>query len=181
MKKCKSITGLSKIIDSYDLYILDQWGVMHDGKQGYTNAQKFVNELFKMNKKIIIISNSSKRKKETVTRLPKLGFNPACFDEVMTSGEMIWQSLKKKNYNITKRLKKNCFHIHDNSNKEGAKFVSGLDGYNFVNKIEDADFILGCTPINSFNTIDYLPLLIEAKNRKMPFVCANPDYETIEN
>ena len=98
----------------------------------------------------------------------------------MTSGEMIWQSLKKKNYDFIKQLKNNCYHLYDHSNREGKKFVEGLDNFNFVDRIEDADFILGSTPYNSFKTIDYLPLLIEAKNKKMPFVCANPDYETIE-
>ena len=181
MKKCKNISGIYEIIDFYDVYILDQWGVMHDGNQGYENAKKCIKELYKRKKTLIIISNSSKRKEATIKRLPKLGFNSNYFREVMTSGEMIWQSLKKKNYSFVKKLKKNCYHLYDHSHKGAKKFVDGLDSFNFVDKIEDADFILGCTPFNSYQTIDYLPILIEAKNKNMPFVCANPDYETIEN
>ena len=47
MKKCKNISGIYEIIDSYDVYILDQWGVMHDGNQGYENAKKCIKELYK--------------------------------------------------------------------------------------------------------------------------------------
>lgn len=43
-------------------FILDQWGVMHDGYQAYKNAIECVNELFNKNKKLVIISNSSKKK-----------------------------------------------------------------------------------------------------------------------
>ena len=181
MKKFKSISGLLEIIDCYDVFILDQWGVMHNGKKGYNNAKKCINFLSKKNKKMIIISNSSKRKKDTIIRLPKLGFDPKNFNEVMTSGEMIWQGLNKKNYNFFKKLKKNCFHLYNKSNKEGKNFINGLDKYNFVDQVDNADFILGCTTSNSLNSIDYMPLLIKALNKKMPFVCANPDYETIEN
>ena len=32
------INNFSKIIDKYDFFILDQWGVMHDGHKGYQHA-----------------------------------------------------------------------------------------------------------------------------------------------
>ena len=35
MKKIKSI---KEILDDYDNFIIDQWGVMHDGKFGYDHA-----------------------------------------------------------------------------------------------------------------------------------------------
>ena len=37
-KSIKSIKGLMDIIDQYDVYILDQWGVMHNGVKGYDHA-----------------------------------------------------------------------------------------------------------------------------------------------
>ena len=57
-------------------------------------------------KEIIIISNSSKRKKTSINRLPKLGFDPKHFMEVITSGEMIWQSLNNESHDFTKNLEK---------------------------------------------------------------------------
>ena len=180
-KSAKSIEGLMDIIDQYDVYILDQWGVMHNGVKGYDHAIKCVKKLYKKKNDLIIISNSSKRKKTSVKRLSKLGFDPDCFVEVMTSGEMIWQSLKNKNCDFTKNIKKNCYHIYDKSKKDGKYYIKGLDKFNFVNKIEEADFILGCTPTLGSNTIDYIPLLTKALEKKLPFVCANPDYESVES
>ena len=146
--KTLTINGLEKIYKDYDAYILDQWGVMHDGKKGYKNAIDCVNKLFENKKKLIIISNSSKRKKSTLDRLPKIGFNINYFDEVMTSGEMIWQSLKKENYEETKNLGKNCFYIYDKVGTDFKVYLEGLEKFNYVNKVEESDFILACTPFS---------------------------------
>ena len=178
--KVVNISGLNEIIESYDVFILDQWGVMHDGHKGYEDSIDCINKLINKKKILTIISNSSKRKENTLARLPQLGFNPIFFKEVMTSGEMIWQSLMNKNYLQTKNLGKNCFHIFDDS-QEDAKFIlKGLKGFNCVQDIEKADFILGCTPFKNKKIIDYFPLLDVAKKNNLIFICANPDFETIK-
>ena len=181
MSKVISISGLKEIYKNYDLFILDQWGVMHDGNQGYMGAIECVNILHNNNKKQIIISNSSKRKLVTKARLPNLGFDYNIFSEIMTSGEMIWQGLITKKYEQTKNLGKNCFYIYDESKESLEKYTKGLEKFNFIDDIEKADFILGCTPFKNKNVIDYVPLLEVAKKKNLPFICANPDFDTIEN
>ncbi len=175
------IKGLNEIIDKYDIFILDQWGVMHDGRIGFDYAVNCVNELVKQKKKLIIISNSSKRKDLTINRLPSLGYDPNDFDEVMTSGEMIWQSLKKSNYDFTKKLKKNCYYLYDETKNEGAEYISELKKFNFIKDIKDADFILATTINDKMKTLDYMPILELALKKNIPLICANPDFETLEN
>ena len=181
MKNVETIKGISDIISQYEVFILDQWGVMHDGKKGYPQAIRCVEKLYQEKKKIIIISNSSRRKKFTIKILPKLGFDPKHFIEVITSGEMIWQSLNNENHVFTKNLKKNCYYINDQKKSEQKFFIYGLEKFNFVKKIEDAHFILACTPFAEFSIIDYIPLLTKALDKNLPFICANPDYESVEN
>jgi HAD superfamily hydrolase (TIGR01459 family) len=176
-----SILGLEEIYKNYDIFILDQWGVMHNGYKGFLNAIECVNILHKNNKSQIIISNSSKRNFVTRDRLSSLGFNPDFFTEIMTSGEMIWQSLFNNNYDQIKNLGKNCFYIYDETKENGNTYIKGLEKFNFINNIEKADFILGCTPFLKKRVIDYLPLLEIAKKKNLPFICANPDFDTIEN
>ena len=76
-----SIECISKIVDKYDVFILDQWGVMHDGFYGYPHAIDCVNKLVQLKKKLIIISNTSKRKNTTSDQLVKLGFEKNSFPE----------------------------------------------------------------------------------------------------
>ena len=175
-----TITRLEEIYDNYDAFILDQWGVIHDGNKGYLNAIQCVEKLYSKKKILTIISNSSRKKEETIMRLPNLGFQSAHFHEVMTSGEMIWSSLKNKNNSEVKNLGKRCFHIYDQTKNEGEIFQKGLEKYIFVKNIEDADFILGCTPFFEKAVVDYIPLLNVAKEKDLLFVCANPDFESLE-
>ena len=180
MTQVINIVGLSEVIDQYDLFIIDQWGVLHNGQTGYHYAIDCVENLTTLQKKIIIISNSSKRRHTTIDKLPKLGFDKDNFTVVLTSGEMIWQNLYTKSKDFFKKLGLKCYHLADKTKEDGLKYVNGLK-YDFVENIEDADFILGCTTSPGLRTLDYVPLLEKAIQKNIPFICANPDYETVES
>ena len=175
----KVINSFSEISDKYDVFILDQWGVMHDGHHGYDHAIDAVKHLIHKNKQLIIISNSSKRRISSINRLKDLGFDKNNFIEVMTSGEMIWQELKDFSYKYDFKTK-NCFHIFDSSKEDGKDFRIGLEKFKFIDNIKDADFILACTPFQNTKPIDYIPILKEALEMNLIMFCANPDFVTIE-
>ena len=175
-----TILVVEELCTNYDVFILDQWGVRHDGQKGYVNAINCVQKLIDNNKKLIIISNSSKRNDSTLLRLPKLGFDPNNFSEVITSGEMIWQSLINEDHEQTKNLGKKCFNIYDETREDEKKYLEGLEKFDFVDNVENADFILACTPFANKKVIDFIPLLNTAKNKDLLFICANPDFDTIE-
>ena len=137
----KIIDSISEIMHLYDVFILDQWGVMHDGVYGYHHAIDSVNKLIKEDKKLIIISNSSKRKISSINRLKSLGFDKEHFIEVMTSGEMIWQEIFNSINNYGSDLK-NCFHIYDYSKEDGLDFRNGLEQFNYVSNVKKANFII---------------------------------------
>ena len=80
--------GIRNIVDNYDVFLLDMWGVMHDGVQPYQGVPEVVQKLKEANKKLIILSNSSKRRTNCVKMLHKLGFSDDAFDEIITSGEV---------------------------------------------------------------------------------------------
>jgi HAD superfamily hydrolase (TIGR01459 family) len=179
LKKVKTIESLSKIADKYEVFIIDQWGVMHNGQAGFPYAIKCIKNLVKLKKKLIIISNSSRRKNSTIDRLPKLGFDKNNFIEIMTSGELVWNNLYTKSQYFFKNLGHKCYHLTDKTKKDNVEYVDGL-GYDIVDKIEDADFILGCVTSSGLTAFDYVPLLQKAIKKKIPFLCANPDFETLD-
>jgi ribonucleotide monophosphatase NagD (HAD superfamily) len=80
--------GIRNIVDDYDVFLLDMWGVMHDGIKPYEGVPEVVQKLKDANKKLIILSNSSKRRANSVKMLKKLGFSDDAFDEIITSGEV---------------------------------------------------------------------------------------------
>ena len=175
----KVINSFSEISDKYNVFILDQWGVMHNGHYGFDHAIDAVRHLIYKNKQLIIISNSSKRRISSINRLKDLGFDKNNFIEVMTSGEMIWQELKDCSYKYDFKTK-NCFHIFDSSKEDGKDFRIGLEKFKFIDDIKDADFILACTPFQNTQPIDYIPILKEALEINLIMFCANPDFVSIE-
>ena len=174
MKKLNSILDIT---DNYDNFILDQWGVMHNGKIGYKHAIDAVRHLKDKNKNLFIISNSSKRKKSSEDRLPTLGFNKNSFINVLTSGEMIWETIHQEYFNFLD--KKKCFHIYDTSKEDGLDFRKGLN-LTYTENITESELILGCTPFPNMQPIDYIPILDKAIENKLIMYCANPDFETVE-
>eukprot|EP00536_Pseudo-nitzschia_multiseries_P004522 jgi/Psemu1/188199/e_gw1.75.139.1 len=90
-----STGGIEKIADDYDVFLLDMWGVMHDGIRPYEGVPEVVQKLREAGKKLIILSNSSKRRSNSVKMLRKLGFEPEDdFSEIITSGEVAHHLLR---------------------------------------------------------------------------------------
>ena len=76
------------IVDRYDGFILDQFGVLHNGQHGLDGAPELVQALAtKHNKKLVILSNSSSSSVDCKAKLPQLGFDPNHFVNAVTSGE----------------------------------------------------------------------------------------------
>ena len=97
------LTSLLETAEQYDAFLLDQFGVIHDGKKAYEGSVEAVMALQKMGKKIVIISNSSRRRSDTVARLRAMGFGPCEGDAddngdapaigVVTSGDLCFEGL----------------------------------------------------------------------------------------
>ena len=56
--KAKSIRGLSQIQSKYDAFFIDLWGVIHNGVQLYPGAINVLENLNKLNKRYVLISNA---------------------------------------------------------------------------------------------------------------------------
>jgi HAD superfamily hydrolase (TIGR01459 family) len=87
-KSPRVCAGIAEIADEHDVFLLDMWGVMHDGSNPYPGVLETVKKLKDAGKEMIILSNSSKRKDNSFKMLTKLGFNPSDFTDVITSGDV---------------------------------------------------------------------------------------------
>lgn len=167
--KLKSLTGLKEIIESYDTFLVDQWGVMHNGVQALPFAIECMQKIRDAGKNILILSNSGKRAHKAEQHLKHMGFLPEYYDHIVTSGEFIHSRLseRKGDYaSLGKRIALWAGQDHED-------LVEGTD-FSLVSSLEEADFIL-CTATTMPDITDYMPLLEHALQRSLPFVCGNPD------
>ena len=79
------------------VFLLDQYGVLHDGKVAYPCAVETVKDLHESGARLFIISNSSRRASGTLKKLQPMGFDPDWFEGVITSGEITHNKLNSRN------------------------------------------------------------------------------------
>ena len=87
------------LIDRYDGFILDQFGVLHNGVKGLEGAPDLVQKLANsdgFNKRLIILSNTSSSSASCKAKLPVLGFDAKNFVNAVTSGEEAGRYIREK-------------------------------------------------------------------------------------
>ena len=172
----KICQGISDISDSYSGFIIDQWGVLHDGHKPYDGVVDCLKELKSRNKFIIILSNSGKTADANKDRLKKIGIGPSLYDVIVTSGEMTFRGLRDQNEGFFTDLGRNCYLMSRGGDRS---IVDGLD-IEIVDDINDADFLLisgSDAPQKSLE--DYEPVLRKAAQRRLKALCANPDSQAV--
>ncbi|NQY82103.1 MAG: TIGR01459 family HAD-type hydrolase [Alphaproteobacteria bacterium] len=171
----RALRGLQAIAADYDLYLFDQWGVIHDGHTLYPHVEETIRALRALpNKMLVVLSNSSRRAHFSRDLMCRMGLEEALWDDVITSGEHCIQCLKERPAGFYADLGRRYYCIHW---PEGYSLPEDLD-YEVVTDLAQADFLL-LTGMNQ--SLDaYTPLLNEAKQYGLPMVCANPDLRAPE-
>ena len=90
------VQGIGAFADRYDAFILDQWGVLHDGAAPYSGVLDVLAELKRHGKAVVLLSNSGRRAGFSGERLRGMGFATADFAAVVTSGEATWQLMHRR-------------------------------------------------------------------------------------
>lgn len=170
--KTKFCQGISDVSDSYAGFIIDQWGVLHNGEKPYEGVVDCLKELKNRNKHIIILSNSGKRAEVNRERMKKIGISPSLYDDIITSGEMAWQGLKNQNEGFFKGLGKKCFLITRDGD---TSIIDDLD-MQIVDDPSKASFMMiSGTDAPKMSLEDYEPMLKVAVRHRLTALCANPD------
>ena len=102
--KTKLIKGLSQIQSKYDAFFIDLWGVIHNGVQLYPGAINVLENLNKLNKRFVLISNAPRPSKSVEKYLINLKMDKSFLSNLITSGEVALQTLKNKSHNIEKLI-----------------------------------------------------------------------------
>jgi HAD superfamily hydrolase (TIGR01459 family) len=87
---------LAPIINRYDAFLIDQFGVLIDGEQTYPGAIDALKHIAQSGKPVVILSNSGKRAEPNCNRLTSFGFDRQHFVTVVTSGEIAYHSIKNQ-------------------------------------------------------------------------------------
>lgn len=163
---------LPDLIARHDAFLIDQFGVLLDGKAAFPGATAALDLVAASGKPVILLSNSGKRSEPNAARLMRLGFRRESFRLVLSSGEAAWRHLAHRALPPETRL---WLHARDGDTSA----VEGL-GLTMADDPAGADLlILAASQADRLTLEDYRHLLEPAARRGVPMLCTNPDIEML--
>ncbi len=169
------VEGLAELAETYRLFVIDQWGVLHDGVSPHPGAIDALERLAAAGGVLSILSNSGKRVEESYVRMRKMGFDPDLYASVVTSGEMVHRGLRDRSDSFYAGLGRR-FMMFAWDDDRG--IIGDLD-YEEVDRVEEADFIL-CSGTDRNRLEAYQEDMEKALARGLPMTCANPDKVSVQ-
>lgn len=166
----KTLQGLAEVAGMYDGFILDLWGVVHDGVKPFPRTVETLTKLKQANRIIWMLSNAPRRAHFVVSRLTAMGIGPHLYDGIMTSGEATWLALQSR---YLEQWGRKCYHLGPKAKDDS--LYEGLD-IALVDDPAQADFLLASGVYDFDDPAEkYLPVLEACIKARLPMLCANPD------
>ncbi len=161
----KILRGLEDIIEQYDHFILDIWGVLHNGIQPFPHVIDCLETLKARSKQILLLSNTPSTGDTISDDLSYMGVTSAHYDHIVTAGDSARRDLE------TRRGQK-CWYagqFHEES------LVGGLDMF-FQTTPEGADFMINAIYGNNPDADGKLSTQMRvAADLGLDMICPNPD------
>jgi HAD superfamily hydrolase (TIGR01459 family) len=166
------LAGVRDIADRYDGYILDLWGVLHDGQVPLPGVIDCLRRLKSSGKRLVVLSNAPRRAHLVEERVTEIGIPRTLYDHLLSSGEEVWQHLKRRDDAFYAALGRVCYHIGP---PRDDNMLADL-GLSRVEDVAEAEFILNTGPWGWNESVEnYEAVLQGGRARDLPMVCANPD------
>lgn len=173
------MSGFEVLAENYDGFIVDLWGVVHDGVTLYPGVLDCLTRLRAAGKRVVFLSNAPRRPAGIAAALANMGVLKDFYAGIMSSGEAVHIGLRDRTDEFA-GLGRHVYHLgppRDRDVFETLPYVEEPDP-------AVADFILNTGPDDVLGPQDpelYRPVLDAGLRAGLPMVCANPDYEVIRD
>jgi HAD superfamily hydrolase (TIGR01459 family) len=174
------LTSLTEILDRFDAFLCDLWGVIHDGEHLYPNVLETLEMLNEAGKPVMFLSNAPRTADSVIQKMKTMGVRREWYLSALTSGEAAQRYLlDMPNYAVSE----NAFLLggyYYQGLESDAAMLEGLPQPR-VKTIEEATFILnGNFDYHGQPLEEILPRLQTASARGLPMLCINPDLEVVK-
>jgi len=168
--------GIAGLAERYDGFILDMWGVLHDGGRALPGVPDALRALKAAGKTLIVLSNAPRRAAKVFDRAAAVGVPIDQLDGVMSSGEDCWRALNARHGPdgdpLLAQLGPRVWLM---GAKKDHDVVADLD-LDIAETIAGADFVLNVGPAPLRDSLtDYEQELKDAAAAGLPMLCCNPD------
>jgi HAD superfamily hydrolase (TIGR01459 family) len=172
------LAGFAPLAERYDGFILDLWGVIHDGVNAFPHAVDCLTRLRAAGKRTLLLSNVPRPNDAAQVMMRRMGIPDDLYSDILTSGEAVRRALQRPPDLWWAELGQRVFHL-------GPERDSGvLEGLDLI-KVADpaaANFVLNTGPDDHRNPTDlaeFEDVLHDCARHHLPMICANPDLQVI--
>ncbi len=156
---------LSDLVDGVEVILSDIWGVVHNGLESFPEACEALHTYRQRGGTVILITNAPRPADSVQRQLRKLGVADETYDAIVSSGDLT-------RHFVADHPGKKMFWIGP---ERDSSIYRGLDAA--MAPLEQADYIV-CTGLFDDETEsaeDYRAMMLQAREHRLPLVCANPD------
>ena len=156
---------LSDLVDGVEVILSDIWGVVHNGLESFPEACEALHTYRQRGGTVILITNAPRPADSVQRQLRKLGVADGIYDAIVSSGDLT-------RHFVADHPGKKMFWLGPDRD---SSIYRGLDAV--TAPLEQADYIV-CTGLFDDETEsaeDYRAMMLQARERKLPLICANPD------
>jgi HAD superfamily hydrolase (TIGR01459 family) len=164
------VLGITALLEQFDVFLVDQFGVLHNGRVPYPGAHDALQLLRRAEKRVVLVSNSAKRAAPNMERMRKLGFDDGLYDAFITSGEAAFRMMQGGILGLSAGRKTYVLAMD-----EDRSFMAGT-GLVEVAEPDEADLlIIAGSQAPRVSLVDYRQRLMPMAASKVPALCLNPD------
>ena len=165
MSALRFVEGLREVVEGVEVVLSDIWGVLHNGIEAFPEACGALHTYRDQGGTVILITNAPRPAQSVQRQLRKLGVPDDAYDAIVTSGDLA------RHY-VAGHPGRKLFWI--GPERDGGLY-QGLDLV--LAPLDEADYIV-CTGLFDDETEsaeDYRVMLLKARERHVPLICASPD------
>jgi HAD superfamily hydrolase (TIGR01459 family) len=174
------MSGFGKLAANYDGFIVDLWGVVHDGVRPFPGVLDCLARLRDAGKPVVFLSNAPRRPAAVAKILANMGIGPEFYTGIMSSGEAVYLALRDRTDPNFAALGSKIYHLGPARDRDVFETLPLTQ----VATPAEADFILNTGPDDLSPQDDpsaYAPVLQAALAAGIPMVCANPELEVLRD
>jgi HAD superfamily hydrolase (TIGR01459 family) len=178
MRVMEHLPGFALLAERYDGFILDLWGVIHDGVNAFPHAVDCLARLREAGKRTLLLSNVPRPNDAARTLMRGMGIPDDLYGEILTSGEAVRRALQRPPDLWWAELGQRVFHLGPDRDRG---VMAGLS-LTQVAEPSDANFVLNTGPDDHRNPTDmaeFEEVLLDCARHRLPMICANPDLQVI--
>jgi HAD superfamily hydrolase (TIGR01459 family) len=165
MTSLRFVERLRDLIGGVEVVLSDIWGVVHNGLESFPEACEALHTFRQQGGTVILITNAPRPADSVQRQLRKLGVADETYDAIVSSGDLT-------RHFVADHPGKKIFWVGP---ERDSSIHRGLDAP--LTPLEAADYII-CTGLFDDETEsaeDYRSMLLQARERRLTLICANPD------